>query len=67
MKKVSILQDETLDIKPFVLDEFISKESTSYVSKKEIKELASMLGLDYNAESISFAKKILNAYLDKKL
>jgi len=65
LKKVAILDIKDLDIEPFSLDKVLSQSSIKEVSKKEIKELADELGIEYESTHISFAKKILNVYLKR--
>jgi hypothetical protein len=65
LKRVALIKSDGLDIEPFILDEFIKDKAMGKVSKKEIKKLADELGLDYDSKSVSFTKKILNAYLEK--
>ena len=67
MKKVAILKSDNLKIEPFCLDKVSHMSSLQKVSKKEIKELADRLNIEYDHTHISFAKKILNAYLEKTL
>ena len=65
MKKVAILDTKDLDIEPFSLDKVLFQSSIKEVSKKEIKELADELGIEYDSTHIAFAKKILNVYLKR--
>lgn len=66
MKKVQIVKADEVEMKPFVLDEFIkengSQSMTKKVTKKELKHLADELGLAYDDAQIIFARKLLNAY-----
>ena len=67
MKKVEIVQSNEVEVKPFILDDFIQhKEQHSMmgkVTKKELRKLADDLGLAYDDTQIVFTKKLLNAYL----
>ena len=67
MKKVEIVQSNEVEVKPFILDDFIQdKEQRSMmdkVTKKELRKLADDLGLAYDDAQIVFTKKLLNAYL----
>lgn len=56
-----------MELKPFVLDDFI-QENVNHnmikkVTKKELKHLADELNLAYDDAQIIFAKKLLNAYV----
>ena len=67
MKKIEVVKVNEVEVKPFVLDEFIQKDlkqgMTKKVTKKELKYLADDLNLVYDDTQIVFAKKLLNAYL----
>ncbi|NOR55013.1 MAG: hypothetical protein GQ531_02275 [Sulfurovum sp.] len=73
MKKVKVLKACDLELKPFVLADFTQdketqstmKKASQKVTKKALKSLANDLGLDYDERQISFAKKILTAYLER--
>jgi len=65
LKKVAILDAKDLDIEPFSLDKVMHTKTSCNVSKKEIKELADELGIEYDSTHIAFAKKILNVYLKR--
>jgi hypothetical protein len=67
---VKVVNSSEVEIKPFLLKNFIVKEESKKelkrVSKKELKSLASEIGLEYSKEQIDFAKKIITAYLAKR-
>ena len=67
MKKIEVVKANEVEVKPFVLDDFIQKDikqdMTKKVTKKELKHLADDLDLVYDDTQIVFAKKLLNAYL----
>ena len=67
MKKIEVLKAHEVEVKPFVLDDFIQKnlkdDMIEKVTKKELKHLADELGLVYDDAQIIFAKKLLNAYV----
>lgn len=56
-----------VEVKPFVLDDFIQKDPLKgmgeKITKKTLKHLADGLGLTYDEAQIVFTKKLLNAYL----
>jgi len=62
-----VVKANEVEVKPFVLDDFIQKDlkqdMTKKVTKKELKHLADDLDLVYDDTQIVFAKKLLNAYL----
>jgi len=70
VKNVLIVKSTEVEVKPFILDDFICQHETGTqygsVSKKEIKQLAKKIGLDYTDDQIHFAKKIITAYLAQK-
>ena len=67
MKKIEVVKANEVEVKPFVLDDFIQKDikqdMTKKVTKKELKHLADDLDLVYDDTQIVFAKKLLNAYI----
>ena len=69
MRKVTVVKSPEVEIKPFIVNDFISlKESHSpieKVSKKELKILADELGLSADKSHLLFAKKLLNAYMKR--
>jgi len=71
LKRVTVVKADKVEIKPFFLQEFLVKDFSSNqempnsmkkISKKELKELAESLGLDYTDEHIGFTKKLMTAY-----
>ena len=70
MKKVEVVKANEVEIKPFIVSDFIqSKEKTDRsekVSKKELKKLAKEIGLDHNDDQIQFTKKLIEIYLVKR-
>ena len=71
MRKVTVVSNAKVEIKPFVLEDFtVQKKMQSTlqpVSKKELKSLAKELGLDFDAQSIDFSKKLINAYIKRSI
>ncbi len=67
MKRVEVVKSAEVEIRPFVLNDFIQNGSASTACKalstKEIKHLAKELGLDPKEEELAFAKKIMNAHV----
>ena len=67
MKKVEIVQSNEVEVKPFILEDFIQDKDRhsmmGKVTKKELKKLADDLGLAYDDAQIVFTKKLLNAYI----
>ena len=67
MKKVEVVKADEVEVKPFILDDFIQHEvqqsMMNKVTKKELKNLADKLGLVYDDAQIVFTKKLLSAYL----
>ena len=70
MKKVEIVKANEVEVKPFILDDFIQSEAEptmmKKITKKELKNLADDLGLAYDDAQIVFAKKLLSAYIRGK-
>ena len=70
MKKVSVIKNTEVEVKAFHLDDFTQKNEKdtliTKVTKKELKNIAETLGLDYKEADIIFSKKLLNAYLEKR-
>ena len=66
-----VVKENEVKSKPFVLDDFtVDKEETvsmKKVTKKERKTLAKELGLNYDNESLLFARKLLNAYIKRNV
>jgi len=71
VRKVTVVSNAKVEIKPFVLEDFtVQKKMQSTlqpVSKKELKSLAKELGLDFDAQSIDFSKKLINAYIKRSI
>ena len=70
MKKVEVVKASEVEVKPFILDDFIPHKaaysSMNKVTKKELRSLAEELGLAYDDAQIIFAKKLTNAYMEKR-
>jgi len=70
LKKVSVVKNTEVEVKPFMIDDFTQHKETpasmKKVTKKELKVLAGSLALDYSDADITFSKKLLNAYLAKR-
>jgi hypothetical protein len=70
LKKVEVVKANEVEIKPFVLSDFIHNKEDEYsiekISKKELKKLAKEIGLKYSDEQIQFTKKLIEAYLAKR-
>jgi len=70
VKKIEVVSVNEIEVKPFVLNDFIHNEASlvteKKMTKKELKELAESLGLVYDDTHIVFAKKLFNAYLTGK-
>ncbi len=69
MKRVSVVKAEEVSVKPFLIKDFIQDKEThrsvKKVTKKELKNLAESLGMEYTEEQIGFAKKLIIAYHNK--
>jgi hypothetical protein len=67
LKKVEIVKANEVEVKPFSLDDFtqhkVQYSMMNKVTKKELKNLADDLGLEYDDAQIVFTKKLLSAYL----
>jgi hypothetical protein len=67
LKKAEVVKADEVEVKSFILDDFIQHEvqhsMMNKITKKELKHLADDLGLVYDDSQIVFAKKLLNAYL----
>lgn len=70
MKRVEVLKADEVEVKPFILDAFIPGQtacsSMKKVTKKELRKLAEELDLAYDEAQIVFAKKLMNAYMEKR-
>jgi len=75
LKKVLMIDESDVKVKPFRLDDFIQKENQSLqrkfsskkVTKKELRSLADEMELKYEDSEITFTKKLITAYLKKIL
>jgi len=75
MRKVTVVKNSEVEVKPFIIGDFMSKKENDTmskeidrnikVSKKEIKALVKELDVSADESQIDFAKKILNAYMKK--
>ena len=65
---MTVVKADEVEVKPFLLKDFIQvKEihsSMKKVSKKELKNLAESLGMKYTDEQIGFTKKLITVYLN---
>ena len=63
-----MVKADEVEVKPFILDDFIPHQavysSMHKVTKKELRNLAEDLGLAYDDAQIVFAKKLTNAYIE---
>jgi len=66
-----LVKASEVEVKPFVLDDFTQDKAThgsiKKVTKKELRTLADDLGLGYEDSDIVFTKKLMTAYLNKKI
>lgn len=78
MRKVEVVKAGEVEVKPFILDDFIqnsveearteaSKKANKKVSKKELKSLAKEMGLNYSDDEIQAIKKLIEAYETKRV
>ena len=69
MKQAEVVSKGSVKVSPFIVEEFIPKHTATStekkISKKALKKLADELGLDYDESKITFARKIINAYIKK--
>ena len=67
MRNVTVVKSEDVEVKPFNLRDFGEKkdrvDTLKVIGKRELKELAKDLNLKYDDKNITFAKKLLNAYI----
>ena len=65
-----MVRAEEVEVKPIDLHLFTVQGKAGNVcrkvSKKALKEMAEHLGLSYDDSRISFAKKLMNAYMEKE-
>jgi len=70
LKKVEVVHASKVEVKPFVISDYVHAHAEvpegQKVSKKALKHLAKENGLIYSDETLSFAKKLLEAYLAKR-
>jgi len=68
LKKIEVVKAGELEVKPFIVDDFIPDKaaySSMYkITKKELRNLAEDLGLAYDDAQIVFVKKMMNAYIE---
>ena len=66
-----VVKETEVKSKPFILDDFTTDKaetvSMKKITKKELKTLAKELGLDYDNESLTFARKLLNAHIKRNV
>ena len=69
MKRVEVVKASEVEVTPFVLQDFTANVSENIasepVSKKELKSLAKELGLAYDDATITFTKRLINAYIKR--
>ena len=67
MKKVNVVKSTEVEVKPFMLDDFIQVKqkhvNIEKITKKTLKKIADELELDYNDKEIVLTKKLITAYL----
>ena len=70
MKKVLLVKAGEVEKKPFHLEDFTQDQTKSRlltkVTKKELKNLAKKIGLEYSDEEIASIKKLIEAYMAKR-
>jgi len=71
LKKVEVVKAHEVEVKPLDLRQFTRectrRETLKTVTKKEIREMAETLGLLYDETQVTFAKKLMNAYINKEI
>ena len=74
MKKVEVVKAGEVEVKPFILNDFIQsfvqevkQETSNKVSKKVLKSLAKEIGLNYSDDEIQDIKKLIEAYEAKRM
>jgi len=71
LKKVNVVKSTEVEVKPFILDDFIQVKqkhvSIEKITKKTLKKIADELELDYNDKEIVFTKKLITAYLKDRI
>ena len=67
---MAVVRAEEVEVEPIDLHLFTVQQGRSKicrkVSKKELREIAESLGLSYDDAQINFAKKLMNAYMEKE-
>jgi len=67
LKKVNVVKSTEVEVKPFMLDDFIQVKqkhvNIEKITKKTLKKIADELELDYNDKEIVLTKKLITAYL----
>ena len=71
MRRVEVVKAHEVEVKPldpraFTM-EFSQRKTLKTVTKKEIREMADTLGISYDETQITFAKKLMNAYIKKEI
>jgi len=68
---VAVVREEEVEVKPIDLHLFAlqpaERRKQRKVSRKELKEIAENLGLSYDDSQINFARKLMNAYMEKEI
>ena len=71
MKNVTVVKENEVESRPFILDDFTVDKAKSVsmkkITKKELKILAKELGLNYDNENLAFARKLLNAHIKRNV
>ena len=74
LRKVEVLKAGEVEVKPFILDDFVSnsvqevkQETGKKVNKKELKNLAKEIGLNYSDDEIQAIKKLIEVYEAKRV
>ena len=70
LKKVLLVKSDEVEVKLFHLENFIQDKTRNLnvkkVTKKELKNLAKKIGLEYSDEEIVSIKKLIEAYMAKR-
>ena len=70
MRKVEVVKAHEVEVKPLDLSQFTNeytqRKPLKTLTKKEIREMANVLGLSYDETQIAFTKKLMNAYIEKE-
>ncbi len=74
LRKVEVLKAGEVEVKPFILDDFVAnsvqeakQETGKKVNKKELKSLAKEIGLNYSDDEIQAIKKLIEVYEAKRV